>query len=134
MRYFSMVLLLLFVACEPELSNDTKTINSLLLQDDLNLELRFSGCFNSSTELYSLEKDEKGYMLTSKSTKNALHLEPAQMVLFKEYLNRINDQYMGGLCTSSIFVLLDDGNYLVKVEDSNCDGELNTILRYDELR
>jgi hypothetical protein len=79
-------LIIIFSSCRPEAQNDNETLNKIFSSGSFKFEIYLQGCFAQSLDHFTLEKQEKGYLLICKETKKSKYLSNEKITAFKSLL------------------------------------------------
>ncbi len=132
------LLLFLFIllsSCRPEPTNDGETLNKIVNSDSFNLEIQILGCFRGETDHFTLEKQEKGYLLTCKETNKSNFLSNENQAAFKSLLFKLITSNNKNENHNSGYFRIKASTFFNAVEYDKSDEwfEFNKILKFSRI-
>jgi hypothetical protein len=126
-----------FYACKPIIKNNVRTLEKVFAMTEFEMEIQNWGCFGGSSELFSVKKENKNFLLKSLRTGKSHLVANDKMDSLKNYLKpRIGKEGNGG-CTSSQHIRVGSFFNSVYYEHTHCSGMeatiINDLLNYRNL-
>ena len=117
------------------IKNDVDTLDKIFRKSEFNMEIESTGCFGGTKEDFRLERNSKGFLLTSVSTKKSHVVPQNKMDSLKDYLkSRIGTKDLGN-CTVTTYVRI--GTFFNSIDFTHSDcGEssgVDEFLNYLDL-
>jgi hypothetical protein len=124
--------------CQPEISNDKKTIEYLFSLDKFEIEIEIIGCLAHRKEQFVIEKIKNEHIFYSKKYSFQNHINQEEIYALKQFLlEQIKTESKDlSLCTGKIRFKASSIIKGIELYDNDCSKDweiLQKILNYQEV-
>jgi len=129
------VLVILFASCEPNIQNDSETLNKVFAMEKFDLEINQSGCFGGETILFKVKQEDTIYKLTSSKSNEWISIHNDSVLSLKKFLSKRIGVNSKMFCTGRLEVRVGNWFNSVNFIDNSCRDweDMNEIINFSSL-